>query len=213
MRPATTILLAAVAALSADRAEAEEPRRIELGASLGYGLPLGSAEGGAPLSDVSFGFASLNVEATYLLTRAVGLVVTGEYGAIVPTLCQTAADCLGSTGSDVVAAVHVRFLLPHLGPVSPFTDMGIGYEWFASRLDDAGVTSTRSFRGPLLSSAELGAPIRLSSRWTFGPALHASIGTFTDFTLQTPGHTEEGAVTDRSLHAWLALAARLSARF
>jgi hypothetical protein len=192
-------------------AHAQE-RRIEAAASLGYAFPIGSAERGSRLSDTTIGLVPFAAQLAYRFANVVGVVASARYSVGIPPLCQTASDCQNSLGSDVALAIGVRFFLPRVGPVAPCADVGVGYEWLVTRLSDHDFTSTRSYRGPLLLSAEAFAPFSLSSRWMFGPALGASFGRFSDYSLETPAGHHDGSTADRAFHMWLFVGAQLQLR-
>lgn len=146
------------------RADETAFRRVEVGASLGYAAPVGSAERGSRTSDTNIGLVPIELDLAYRINPAFGVVASARYGIGIPTLCKTAGDCTSSLGSDVVLALRARIFLPRLWRMSPFADVGIGYEWLTTRLTDAGVTSTRAYPGPLPLSMEVAAPFRLSPR-------------------------------------------------
>lgn len=193
---------------------ADDPtRRVEVAASLGYAFPAGSPEHGARSSDATFGDAAFDVGFSYQLSRVLGVGILGRYGVVIPTLCASGSDCVSSLGHDVVVGARARFFLPRVLTAEPYADVGMGYEWFASKLVDSGVTSTHSYDGPLLLWTELGAPFRIGSRWALGPALGLTLGTFVDSHLEAPGISSDLGIADRSIHAWLSVAGRAAVRF
>lgn len=183
-------------------------RRVEIGASLGYGLPFGDAERGSRVSDTTFGDVLLGVDAGYRLTRRVGVAVHAHYGIGVPTLCATASDCEASLGSDIGLELVARYHAPRIGPFAPQIDLGMGYEWLTTRLVDSGAQSARSYAGPVFVTARVTAPLGLGERWSVGPVLDGSYGTFTAFTLRTTAQSFSGDVPWRSPHVWLSLGVR-----
>jgi hypothetical protein len=214
MRGRAIALLTPLLVTSGAHAEAKEPARLfDVGASLGYAIPLGSAETGSRVSDTTYGIVPVELDAVYRLTVGVGVGAWVRYGASIPTLCTTANDCESSIGRDIAVAARVRFFLPRLGPLRLIADAGVGYEWFASKLTDGGATSTRAYRGPLLFTGSVASPFHLSARWTLGPVVGATVGTFTNRSLESPAIDENAAVHGRSVHAWLSLGARLAMSF
>jgi hypothetical protein len=193
------------------RADSPEPRRLELGASIGWASPIGSAERGARIRDTTTGLVPFELDAAYRLTRHVGVALAARYGAGIPTLCQTASDCESSLGTDVLVAARARFFLPDVGPFDPRLDVGVGYEWLTTRFSDAGVGSSRGYRGPVHLSAELFVPFTLGRRFTLGPALGATLGAFTASSLDTPAGSSSSSTVEHALHGWLSLAVRVSA--
>jgi len=213
VRLAATAPLGLVLCPATASAEPPTTHRLEVAAALGYAIPFASAEAGSRLSDTTIGLVPIEIDAAYLVTESIAVGGWARYGVGIPTLCKTASDCTGSLGSDFEMAARVRFLLPRLWRVAPLADLGLGYEWFSSRLTDGGVTSTRSYHGPLLLSAGVAAPYHLSERWTLGPAVDAALGAFTSAALETPAGTVSGTITGRTLHLWLSFEARLAASF
>ena len=151
----------------------------------------------------------LGLDAEYRLLPALGITARVQYGIGVPTLCQTAADCTASLGTDVEAVLGVRWHLPTVGPVAPLVDWCFGYEWFTARFADAGAKSTRSYRGPVLASVRFAAPFRLGAHWILGPLVDASAGTFTAQTLEGSAFSISRDVPVRAVHSWIQLGLRL----
>jgi hypothetical protein len=210
---AIPFVLVSVLVAAPARAESQPLRRFDVAASLGYAFPVGSSESGARLSDATFGDAPIDLTAMYRLSRRLAVGIAGRYGVVVPTLCTDSSDCISSLGHDVIIAARARFFFPRILGAEPYGDVGIGYEWFASKLADNGVTSAHSYNGPIVFSTELGAPFELGSRWTLGPAVGLALGTFVGSHLEAPGVSSDLGVGDRSIHAWLSLAVRTSVRF
>ncbi len=212
MRAVVLALVLMLFAASA-RADEEHPRRFDLGASFGYAFPAGSSERGADLGDVTFGQAPIELSAVYRLTHLFGIGISGSYGFVIPTLCSGGSDCVSSLGHDVALLAKARFFLPRLLDAEPYADAGVGYEWFAAKLVDTGQTSTHSYSGPIFLSTEVGMPFELGKRWTLGPALGLTLGTFVDSRLGAPGSSRALGVSDPSVHSWVSIAARASVRF
>jgi len=207
------VVLASMLVATPAGAGSESVRHFDVGASLGYAFPAGSSERGARLSDATFGSAPVDLTAMYRLSGRLAVGITGRYGAVVPTLCTDSSDCMSSLGRDVIVALRARVFLPRLLEAEPYADVGVGYEWFASKLADSGATSTHSYKGPILFSTELGMPFELGSRWTLGPAFGLSLGTFVGSHLEAPGVSSEVGVSDRSIHGWVSLGVRMAVRF
>jgi hypothetical protein len=207
--PAVLALLAVASAAAPASAEDLPARRIELAASVGYAAPFGDAEQGSRVSDTAFGAVPFTLDGSYRLTSLVGVALRVRYGVAIPTLCASASDCQASLGSDLVLGAGARFHLPRVWVVSPFVDVGLGYEWLTTRLVDAGATSTRSYGGPVLAELQLAAPFALGERLTLGPELGASIGRFVHYDLGTNALSPSGSVPSGAVHAWLSLGVRL----
>jgi hypothetical protein len=207
--PAFAVLLVA----GPVRADAEVPHDFDVGLAVGYAFPIGSTEAGARLGDQTFGAVPIDLNATYRLTHVIGIGIWARYGIVIPTLCAAPSDCVSSLGSDVAVAARARFFLPRWLGAEPYADVGLGYEWFASKLADNGTTSTHTYDGPILLAAGVGMPFELGRRWTLGPATGVFLGTFVNSHLQAPGLSRDLSVSDVSLHAWLSFLLRLSVQF
>ena len=207
------IALALVLVATPAEAETEPLRHFDVGASLGYAFPIGSSERGARLSDVTFGSVPFDLVVTYRLSRVLALGVSSAYGVVIPTLCVDSSDCISSLGHDVSVTARARFFLPRFLGAEPYADVGVGYEWFASKLADSTVASTHTYDGPVLLSSEVSLPFGRGTRFRLGPVLGLFLGTFVDSRLEAPGVSRDLGVSERSVHAWLSLAVRTSVRF
>ena len=187
-------LLMIAAALSLSRVAGAQ--KMELGATLGYAEPVGSAERGSRVADTTFGQVPVALDGAYRLTGLVGVVARLQYGVAIPTQCASASECEASLGSDVVMSLGARFRLPRL-----IVDASVGYEWLTTRLADGDATSTRAYHGPALLAVEVVAPFALGKGWTLDPALGASVGTFTSYALETNALSPSGTVPERAWHA------------
>jgi hypothetical protein len=165
------------------------------------------------VSDTAFGAGAIDLDASYRFTRSLGAVLWGRYGATIPTLCATASDCIASLGRDVAIAALARIFLPTFARFEPHADTGVGFEWLMTKVADSGVASRRSFAGPLALSIEIGAPWRLSDKWSVGPVADASLGVFTTSSLETPSFTRDRRTDGHAVHGWLSVAVRTAFRF
>lgn len=182
---------------------------VDVGASIAYAAPVASAERGARVSDTTTGMVPLRLDAAYAFTPSIAVAAAAAYAPAIPTLCQSAGDCVSSLGSDVMLSLRVRARLPTLGPLTPRLDLGVGYEWLTTKLADGGATATRAYHGPVVALVEAQVPFRLGARWTLGPTLGAALGVFTHESLDTNAFQQSGAVPEHAAHAWLTLGVRL----
>lgn len=206
------LVMAAVLVTLPARAD-EAPRKLEIGAAAGYALPIGSAERGSRLGDMTFGMVPLELAGSYRLSGALAIQLMGIYAPVVPKLCTGGSDCISSVGRTWVLSARAHILLPRFHTLVPYADLGVGYEWFKSNFADSGVASSRAYDGPILLSTELGAPFVLGKGWTLGPALGLSIGTYVHAHLDTPAFSNRQNVDNRTFHAWASLSARIGAAF
>jgi hypothetical protein len=157
--------------------------------------------------------ATVAIDGAYRYAPPASVLAGFRYGVAIPKLCASADDCRSSLGSDVRVELGSRFHAPLLGLLRPLLDLGFGYEWYTSRLSDQGVTSSRSYRGPVLLFLRLGGDFRLSRAVRIGPSFGASLAAARDFTLEAPGLRQEGATAGAGFHGFVELAVRVAARF
>jgi hypothetical protein len=192
----------------ADPSSSSPPTRpVQVAVELGYSFPTGDLERGSEVSDVVHGIVPLGIEVGYRFKPSVALVVQGAYALGVPTLCATASDCMASLGHDFRLGVGGRFTLPRLGPILPQVRATFGYEWFRSALSDNGVTSGRSYRGPMLTSLQASANLGSDTK-CFGLFAGVSTGIFSNRALDTPAFSSSSYVDAAKIHAWLDLGIR-----
>jgi hypothetical protein len=201
-----TAAYAAEAAPSPARAFGE---RWDVGLQFAYGLPGGRLERGSFISDTTPGILPLQLDVAYRLGNSVAIAAYGVYGFVVPSLCSGGKDCAASIGHDVSVGVRGRYYLPRAGPISPRIDLGVGYEWFESKLSDKGTTSSRSYRGPVLGSIEVFGNLLRSSPWMLGPALGASFGVFAARTLEAGAWSSSAPVDRTQAHGCFVLGVRV----
>jgi hypothetical protein len=174
--------------------------RMTVSATLGYGYPTASAERGTDTRDVSFGVVPVSLLGSYDLGRRWNASVRALYAPNIPTLCASGADCFSSVGRDVWITAGVGRTLPRWRRVTPQLELEVGWEWLTTRLVDSGVTSERSWNGPI---ASLGVFVNLASEgpWAFGPTASLGAGIFSRYRLDTPAARSAGAA-DTAIHAW-----------
>jgi hypothetical protein len=184
--------------------------RIIVSAGLGYSYPVANAERGTDTRDVSFGIVPVSIAGTYDLGRSWNASVRARYAANIPTLCASGPDCVSSVGRDVWITAGVGRTLPRWRHFSPQLELELGWEWFTTKLSDSGVTSERSWNGPI---ASLGVFVNLKSDgpWTLGPTASIGAGMFSHYDLETPAGRSSGAAA-AAIHAWPMIGFRVGRR-
>ncbi len=210
-RRPTSLLLCALVAASTSAHAAET--RLSAGLEVGVAAPTGGLEAGSRLGDVTFGIVPIGLRLGYRLSGHLEVALVGTYGIGIPTLCASASECFASLGRDLVVGTRLAWILGRLGPTTPSLEAGIGYEWLRTSLTDNGVTSSRTYAGPVLVAIEAFAPFRLTRRWSLGPALGASMGVFRSARFDTPAGSIQGDTSSREVHAWWTAAVRTVVAF
>lgn len=200
-----------VAALLFLASSAAAEDRWDVGASIGYAAPVGSAQRGDKTSDTTSALVPFSLDASYRATKNVGAAASLTYGIGAPTLCGSASECISSLGHDVAFSARAKLFLPKLFRFEPTMELGPGWEWMTAKLADGGAESSRMYSGPVFV-VEASAPFRFGRRLTLGPALGATMGTFTTARLDTPTFSRDDA-GGHAIHAWLYASLRCGVSF
>jgi hypothetical protein len=203
-------LLATLA--SAPPSGADEPARVQVGATLGYAFPAGSLERGSRTSDVTFGAPFLQADGSYRVHPLVSAGGGISYGTVLPTLCATASDCASSLGRDVTVSFLARLHMGQWKAFEPSVDGSIGYEWLATSFSNDDVTSQRLYRG-FAGGLAADALLRASPRFAFGLRLEVRGGSFHRTSLVAPGVDVGGPTDGNLIHLWPAVGLRAIASF
>ena len=134
-------LVAAVAAATALApavpARAGEESGLSLGARVGYGIPLGDAMAGVSLGDVVSGQVSVQLDADWRFDRSWRLGLYAQYGfaTLAAASCPAGATC---SGQNVRFGVQTAYAFA-AGDSRPWVGAGLGVEWQAASVSQAGV--------------------------------------------------------------------------
>jgi hypothetical protein len=162
---------------------------------------------GSRVGDVTFGAASAELAVARAVSPRWSVVAGGSYGATVPTLCGSSADCMSSLGQSAMLRAGVRHRWPRFGRFSPAVDGTAGHEWFSSKLSDDDAVSSRHYRG-WIGAITASCGLSRSERWIVAPLLDLGIGAFHRFNLETPSFAVSRPVS--AVHAWLSLGLRVT---
>lgn len=114
---------------------------------------------------------------------------------------------LAGRGEALDEVEHSGFLVDDWVGRRAFAELGIGYEWYSSRLSDEGVESIRRYRGALRST-RAGIDFGLGKQFSLGPVLDIGIGEFSHSSFEAPGIDRGGRVDGSAVHGWLAVGVR-----
>jgi hypothetical protein len=192
---------AAVALALAAPARAREERGLSLGARVGYAMPLGDARSGVSLADVVSGQVPVQLDADWRFDRSWRLGLYAQYGfaTLAAASCPAGATC---SGQNVRLGVQTAYAFA-AGDSRPWVGAGLGVEWQAASVSQAGVENELRLFGLEI--------LNLQAGWDFRPAAGFSLGPFAAFSLGqyrtvTSGGTSESLAT--ALHDWLQIGVR-----
>lgn len=195
--------------LGAGTAQAQYPAAsgFSLGARLGYGIPLGDADGGDPIggippakmTDLVDGQIPIQLDATYRFNPNWQLGLYFQYGIalVANNFCPTGASC---SGSNVRFGGEVIYTVPSPG-FSPWFGVGLGFEWQNLSASAGGVTVDFQVSGFEFLILQLGGDWQVSPGFKMGPFLSFSFGSYDS--IKVGGLS--GDVANTTTHEWLQL--------
>lgn len=201
----------------------------ELGARLGYGIPMGKlADDGADsdLSNYISGMVPLQLDVGY---RVIPNLMVGGYfmygfgitGDSLDKSCD-AAKALGVDAScsahDLRLGLQAQYHFMPEGDVDPWLGAGLGYEWLSFGVDvsSGGVSqkNTITGRGFEFINLQGGVDFPLAPNFGLGPFLSFSVGQYSKASTDCSGTgcdpTDSGSqdIDNKAMHEWLTIGAR-----
>lgn len=198
-----------VALLAASTAQAQAPSAsgFSLGARVGYGIPLGDADGGDPFSgtppaamtDLVSGMIPLQLDVTYRFNPNWQLGLYFQYGIAfaASNFCPTGASC---SGSNVRFGAEAMYTFASQG-FSPWVGLGLGFEWQNLTASAAGISVDFQVSGFEYLNIQLGGDWKLSPTFKMGPFVSFSLGSYDN--VSAAGLS--GSIANTTTHEWLQL--------
>jgi hypothetical protein len=199
----------------------------ELGARVGYGIPLGKADDDSDLSDGVSGMVPLQLDLGYRVSPAFsigGYVMygIGFAGDDVSKSCDNADDVPGvdasCTARDVRLGIQGQFHFLPKKKLDPWLGAGIGYEWLTVGADISGggreADLSTTAKGFEFINLQGGLDFKVAPGLALGPFLSFSIGQYSSTSSSCSGNactgitTESGDIDDKAAHQWLLLGVR-----
>jgi outer membrane protein W len=200
----------ATATASADKpadsapAADEGPRGFELGARIGYALPMGSAQEDAKMSDAISGQLPLVLDAGYRITPNIYVGAYGQIGYVMQSdkACPDGVSC-SATDIKLGANVHYHFL--PAATFDPWVGVGAGYEWLHSSASKGEMDVSSTGHGFELLNLQVGGDYRLAKQVAIGPFVGFSLGQYSKASITTNGKEASGDIEKTAMHEWLTL--------
>jgi hypothetical protein len=198
-------------------APASAGHALELGARLGFSLPLGSfraqesiALAGTSLQGPTESLSDhygvripIAIDVGYRLVPSLMLGVYAQYGFISGKSGAGCGGCTNDAAHDVSFGVQAQYHFLPSGPIDPWLGLGVGYEYASQNatppLNNLGgpVEAQVTYRGPQLLNLQGGVNFKVNGALELGPFLSFSVAEFTN---------ESGAsIGDKALHEWLSI--------
>jgi hypothetical protein len=199
----------------------------ELGARLGYGIPMGEASEDADLSDRISGMVPLQLDLGYRVSPAFSIGGYVMYGVGFPgddlsRICDAAEDFPGGSAScsarDVRLGVQAQYHFQPKKKLDPWLGAGFGYEWLTlgSDLSGGGLRedSSTGVKGWEFINLQAGLDFKVAPGLALGPFLSFSIAEYSSFSFSCSGNacggitSASGDIDNEASHQWLLLGVR-----
>jgi hypothetical protein len=200
----------------------------ELGARLGYGIPMGKAEDddNSDLSDGISGMIPLQLDVGY---RVIPELSIGGYvmygfgftGDDISRTCDDADNVVGVTVScsarDVRLGLQAQYHFLPKKKLDPWLGVGLGYEWLTFGIDASGAGSERDVsitgKGFEFVNLQGGLDFKVASGLALGPYLSFSVGQYSSTSSSCSGactgfDSSSEDIENKALHQWLLLGIR-----
>jgi Autotransporter beta-domain len=200
----------------------------ELGARVGYGIPLGEAVEASDLSDSVKGLIPLQLDLGYRVTPALSIggylmYGIGFLGDQVSDVCDSRDDVPGvsvtCSARDVRVGLQAHYHFAPRKKLDPWLGAGIGYEWLSFGTETSGggqqVDVSSTGKGFELINLQGGLDFRPAPGLGLGPFLSFSVGQYSSTSASCSGNAcgdfaleGDGDIDDKGFHQWLMLGIR-----
>jgi hypothetical protein len=190
-------------------------RGLEFGARLGYGLPLGSIDGGTG-SDFNKLFSNaipVWLDAGYRFTPNWYAGLYFMYG--VGSIASDASNGSGCNNPGVGCSIHdTRFganVHYHVMPeasLDPWLGAGGGYEWVGFSKSSGNTSGGGGLSGWEFLNLQAGIDFRATPAFVFGPFVTLTLTQFDTASSDSGQSSGSASINNKALHEWLTIGAR-----
>jgi opacity protein-like surface antigen len=183
------------------------PRGFELGARLGFGVPLGDLAEKKSLDKDIGSQLPVWIDAGYRVTPNIYVGAYGQLGYLLlkDRACTAPVEC---SALDWKIGANVHYHFQPTATFDPWIGAGVGYEWFSIRETNAGKERSGGVRGFELVNLQVGGDYRLSEQAGIGPFASFSLGQYDTASLTQDGQTKSADIKQTALHEWLTFGVR-----
>lgn len=182
---------------------------VEVGARLGYGIPLGKVhsmgDGDNALSDSISGQIPLQLDLGYRLDPQLLLGGYFQYGIAFPSDDACDPDGVSCSASNVRLGLQAQY---HFDPITvdgAWIGGGIGYEWMTVHVEAGGIDGSVQVRGFEFLNLQGGYDFVVADKLRVGPYALLSIGQYSGSTVETAGISQSNSIDEKAIHSWLML--------
>lgn len=213
-----TAAIAAIGATTASSALAADgagpTSGLEVGARVGYGIPMGNATGAASggqstaLGDVFSSMIPIQIDALYMINPNIRVGAYFQYGLLSVSdkfekgVCSTSG--VSCSFHDLRFGIQAHYHLMPEQTIDPWVGLGIGMESASGSLSAGGQSQDASLSGLEFVNLQVGADYKVMPNLGVGPFAQFSLGQYSS---QTIGN-QSGDIQNKAMHEWLVLGVR-----
>jgi outer membrane protein W len=185
--------------------------KLHLAARLGYGFPLGVAQGegdGAEalaMNDTVSGMVPIWLDVGYFVTPKIMVGLYAQFGFAFVSDCPSSFSC---SSNDIRFGIQGQYHLSRGEKLNPWAGVGIGYEIFNLSAEAGSVERSFSYKGFEFINLQGGADYQLTDKIGVGPFLSFSVGQYSSVSGETLVGDFDTDVENKGLHSWLVIGAR-----
>ena len=184
--------------------------RLELGARLGVGLPLGSAFHDTSLNDTVAADIPIQIDFGVRPDPHLFVGVYGQYALLAPA--AGVCDGASCSGRDVRLGIEALYHFRPLRRLDPWAGVGVGYEWMHTGASRDGADREVTLRGIELANVQGGLDYAVCNGVRVGPFASLSLGKFdkasATWTVEGIEHAGSADIPNTAYHGWLTLGVR-----
>jgi hypothetical protein len=186
------------------------PPSLELGARLGFGLPLGSASSGTDFNTFISNMVPIWLDAGVAINDNWYVGAYFQYGVgSIPGMFASACSSPGLTcrvfDGRIGGNVQLR---THTGRNQVWVGLGTGYEWYGINFSAGDATASLRLSGWEFVNFEAGYDYLAKTTVGVGPFVALTVAQFKDVSTSGTGMDIDQSIPSQALHEWLVFGVR-----
>ncbi|HET6338619.1 MAG TPA: outer membrane beta-barrel protein [Polyangiales bacterium] len=194
----------------------------EGGLRVGYGIPLGDADGG-PDSSLSGGISGqipIQIDLGYRVIPNLTIGLYGQYGfGFVGDDASDGCDAssqISCSAHDIRLGIQAHYHFQPGQKLDPWIGLGLGYEWMGFSVEGGGLEVSSTLHGFEFFNFQAGLDIAVAEHFYIGPVLTLSFAQFSSLSIDCSSSSglcdqmpsASGDIDEKALHEWLMIGVR-----
>lgn len=208
--PLLSIAAATIALTASTSARADDMKPgFEVGARVGYGIPLGDASKDNKMSDGISGKIPFILDVGYRINPALYVGAFGQYAiGLVSDKQKDACDKSDCSFSVIRLGANLHYHFMTTGTVLPWAGIGAGYEIASTSVSGGGLDASSTTKGFEFVNLQLGADFSVASGFRAGPFASFSLAQYSSATVKIGDKETSDDIKDKTMHQWLTFGVR-----